>query len=651
MGSIYGPSSPAHTTFARHASPPLRMRAAPTPARPSLHPRSSRRVLCCAPPLSPPRPARPPRPSLHLLHSPPPLVLFEDEHLLVVNKPRGWGTHSPAPLAAEGAFDWLRARELRWSTLAIHSRLDRGTSGVLLFGLSQLANRSLSAQFAARSVEKRYVLTSSGGGGGGRGRAWPPAGDRNVRVVCEEATGEGDGGWARVACRLSRLPRSEKRLCSASVGDEAVTLFRVLSRASNGNSIVLEARPLTGRTHQIRAHAAAIGYPIDGDELYGAAHAAQNSKIFSRFSSTVRNDEPPLRLHAASLSIDHPFDGRRVTFEAPIEGEWSVADAIIGADTTFFRLGGGSFPPCPGDASAVVDILGPIAVVSSEAARIDGEWARKLLLRIKCGATQQNSHGGSGGGIVAVFHRRLRRDVRRLSSSPPLPPPPLSSSSPLLPLSLPPLSSTKTRLQPLASLPPRPSSLPSPPPPDGSPSFVCGSIPPSLDCSSIPITENGVTFLLSLVDGYSLGLFGDMRDTRRRVLTGYVAPGFGLLPCGTECPTPSPSSQSHTPHNGVPPSPPAHIIIPRPEFLNVFAYTCGFSVVAALAGWRSTSLDASKKYLAWGNANLEANGIDPSDHDAIFGDASHWLARLGKKGRRFECVVLDPPTVRRACVP
>src|SRR5690242_13758492 len=87
-----------------------------------------------------------------------PCVIFEDEHLLVVNKPPGLNTHAPSPYAGEGIYDWLRHREPRWATLAIIHRLDKETSGVIVFSKSSLANRSLTAQFAGRSVQKKYLL-------------------------------------------------------------------------------------------------------------------------------------------------------------------------------------------------------------------------------------------------------------------------------------------------------------------------------------------------------------------------------------------------------------------------------------------------------------------------------------------------------------
>src|SRR5437764_9063581 len=89
-----------------------------------------------------------------------PLILFEDDHLLVVNKPAGLNTHSPSPFAGEGIYDWLRHREPRWSKLAIIHRLDKETSGLLLFSKTAVANRSLTQQFAARTVRKKYLVVS-----------------------------------------------------------------------------------------------------------------------------------------------------------------------------------------------------------------------------------------------------------------------------------------------------------------------------------------------------------------------------------------------------------------------------------------------------------------------------------------------------------
>jgi 23S rRNA (cytosine1962-C5)-methyltransferase len=144
-----------------------------------------------------------------------------------------------------------------------------------------------------------------------------------------------------------------------------------------------------------------------------------------------------------------------------------------------------------------------------------------------------------------------------------------------------------------------------------SPQLVKGQV--ALD--RFTIRENGVKYELSFNEGYSVGLFLDQRDNRRRLLISHVAADFGLQP---------PDS--------------------RLEVLNTFAYTCGFSVCAALDGARTTSLDLSKKYLEWGKRNFALNGLDPAQHDFIYGDTFDWLRRFAKKGRAFDVVILDPPT-------
>jgi len=130
------------------------------------------------------------------------------------------------------------------------------------------------------------------------------------------------------------------------------------------------------------------------------------------------------------------------------------------------------------------------------------------------------------------------------------------------------------------------------------------------------IRENGVLYEMSFKEGYSVGLFLDQRENRRRLLEGHVAAEFPLFAGGGE----------------------------GRSLLNTFSYTCGFSVCAAKAGFQTTSLDLSKKYLEWGKRNYVLNGLDPSRHDFIFGDAFDWMKRLAKKERSFDVVILDPPT-------
>src|SRR5580693_9417240 len=161
---------------------------------------------------------------------PPPCVIFEDEHLLVVNKPAGMNTHAPSPYAGEGIYEWLRHREPRWAALAIIHRLDKETSGVMVFGKTPAANRSLTEQFTRHTIVKNYRLVTD-----------RPVKFERVTVV---------SSLVRVGEKYSSHPLH-------AGGERAETRFRVLSSAAGRT--LLEAEPVTGRTHQIRAQAGADG--------------------------------------------------------------------------------------------------------------------------------------------------------------------------------------------------------------------------------------------------------------------------------------------------------------------------------------------------------------------------------------------------------
>lgn len=138
-----------------------------------------------------------------------------------------------------------------------------------------------------------------------------------------------------------------------------------------------------------------------------------------------------------------------------------------------------------------------------------------------------------------------------------------------------------------------------------SPTWIWGD---SLD-ESFHILETGIRFELSLQAGYSQGIFLDQRENRR-ILRERVQPGQRIL--------------------------------------NTFSYTCAFSVVAALAGATTTSLDLSNPYLSWGKRNFVANNLDPDEQFFCKGDALSWMKRFAKQGREFDGVILDPPTFSRS---
>jgi 23S rRNA (cytosine1962-C5)-methyltransferase len=124
------------------------------------------------------------------------------------------------------------------------------------------------------------------------------------------------------------------------------------------------------------------------------------------------------------------------------------------------------------------------------------------------------------------------------------------------------------------------------------------------------IVEQGITFEVQPAAGYSCGLFLDQRDNRHRVREVVAK-------------------------------------LPGARVLNLFSYTCSFSVAAALGGAVVTSVDLNAGYLAWGKRNFEWNAVPTEAHHWIKGDSFDWLAAFAKKGRQFDGVVLDPPTFSR----
>jgi 23S rRNA (cytosine1962-C5)-methyltransferase len=526
-----------------------------------------------------------------------PCVIFEDEHLLVVNKPAGWNTHAPGPYAGEGIYDWLRHREPRWASLAILHRLDKETSGVLVFGKTPAANRSLTDQFTRRRVRKQYLLLTDRSG---------PAGELTVKTALVRA---GDK-------YLSRPPHPGAEI--------AETRFRHLA----GNRFAAE--PLTGRTHQIRVHAADSGFPILGDTLYGGTPAAR------------------VCLHAAEITFTHPATGQPVTFQAPVDFVMDLECADMSA-----LLNGRTCPPVEERRSSE-----PLAHLESLNREPSGHGNRHInvslrpILPLPEGEGRPARRSLSGGGGEGEREQPA-------SCQPPPVKIPGTATAPHLPLRAaimdPPatdafrlihgagdgrpgwyverlgdylLSQAATplntaRLEELARLARQFSStgvyhkllsrqVRSTAPAGAAPQLVSGAAAPE----RFTIRENGVRFELGFQEGYSTGLFLDQRDNRRRLLTGHIAAEFPLRPTAAAPWT----------------------------LLNVFAYTCAFSVCAARAGAHTTSLDLSKKYLDWGRRNFTLNALDPAAHDFIYGDAFDWLRRLAKRGRAFDVVVLDPPT-------
>ena len=445
-----------------------------------------------------------------------PWALHEDADLLAALKPSGVNTHRPDRHAQEGLVEWVAAR--RPGVAPLH-RLDKETSGLLLLARSPAAHRVLGGALAAGGLEKRYLLLCAADTG------------RPERLRCQVPAGRprrGEGPTPAAETELSRLER-------------------------RGGWELWEARPRTGRTHQIRVHAANLGLPIAGDAAYGGPPGAR------------------LFLHAAALRGPRPAagpGGAELALEAPLP-EAFRAVLEEGLEPTHPRVVG-------------------LAALEARVALLDPATTQVFVWA-------DRDHDGVPGlrierlGEVALV---LRFDER---------PDPLSPAlvEALLGVELPGLPAPRAVVE--RRMPRRgPGSA------GGEEAATLRLAGGTLLGARFTVQEQGLTFLLDLeASPTSTGLFLDQRETRRRLL--------GLDLRGKSA-------------------------------LNAFAHTGSLSVAAARAGATVLTLDLSRRYLDWARENLRLNGLDPAAHDFIYGDALEWLARLGKKGRRFDLVLLDPPS-------
>lgn len=222
-------------------------------------------------------------------------ILFQDEHILAINKPSGVLS---IPDGGQSQSEHVRSLlEPRFGRLWTVHRLDRETSGVLLLARNLAAHHALNDQFASRMVKKEYHAIVSGSPDLDSWRV-----DLNLRK-------NGD--------------RSHRTVIDIEYGKPASTSLSVLERYPGGYSL-LSAKPHTGYTHQIRAHLAACGLPILGDPLYQAKpHASMLEKLHvtpvQRLVSASR-----LGLHACTLQFTHPVSQEVMILTAPYPDDFSA---------------------------------------------------------------------------------------------------------------------------------------------------------------------------------------------------------------------------------------------------------------------------------------------------------------------------------------
>jgi 23S rRNA pseudouridine1911/1915/1917 synthase len=238
----------------------------------------------------------PPRPTDLVPEDLPVVVLYEDEHVLVLDKPSGLTVHPGSGRASGTLANALvhRLKDLPTPGGAdrpgIVHRLDKDTSGVMVVAKTEPAHRALSRAFAAREVEKEYLAVVHGVPAAPSGRI-----DRPL--------GRSSAGRTRMAVREG--------------GREATTEWRV--EEALPRHALLRCRPRTGRTHQIRVHLRDAGHPIVGDPLYGW-RSSPGDALPGR-----------LLLHAHRLAFPHPATGEVVRFEAPPPPDFLAGVAALRA--------------------------------------------------------------------------------------------------------------------------------------------------------------------------------------------------------------------------------------------------------------------------------------------------------------------------------
>ena len=449
-------------------------------------------------------------------------IAYEDDHLLAIAKPAGVPSQAADPERRDDLP--YRLERAGHAYVGIHQRLDRDTSGVILYTKDRAANPGLARQLEGRTVRKTYLAAV---------RGWTGGRERTLR----DRLAKGRVGTMRVARTGDRRARS------------AVTHVRELER--RGERSLLELRIETGRTHQIRVQLAHAGAPVAGDALYGGPPAARLMLHASALELRHPITDEPLRVEVppppevrdwlAHGEIRFPADdaGLDRALAAAAEARWGLAQSAWAPEpTTAFRVVTGAADGLPGLA---LDVYGDFLVAHLYDDDLPAERVLDSLDRL---------------GFEGVYLKRRPRQANELAD---------------------------TRTDELAPRAP-----------------VRGRAAPG----EMAVFEHGVPYLVRLGDGLSTGIFLDQRENRRRVRE--LATGRTVL--------------------------------------NLFAYTCPFTVAAAAGGAaRTLSIDAAAPALEQGARNV-AN-VDPGgQHEMRRADAFEALEELGRRGERFDLVIVDPPT-------
>lgn len=233
-------------------------------------------------------------------------ILFEDDHVLAINKPAGVAVHGGSGVSF-GVIEQLRRARPQAKLLELVHRLDKETSGILLIAKKRSALTALQEQFRQRQTGKTYAALTIG--------EWP----ESLKVI-------------DVALHKYLDAAGERRVRAVAADDDdgrrAISLVKVVERLAG--TTLLDVTIKTGRTHQIRVHLQQAGHPIVGDDKYG--DFALN-KAFARGQAVAQVRFERMFLHARHLSFDHPASGARITLDAPLPVECATLLAALRCPT------------------------------------------------------------------------------------------------------------------------------------------------------------------------------------------------------------------------------------------------------------------------------------------------------------------------------
>jgi len=269
-----------------------------------------------------------PAPLLAVAQDIPVEVVFEDEHLIVVNKPAGMVVH-PVPGSEDGTLVNALLHHCGDSLAGIGGekrpgivhRIDKDTSGLLVVAKSDAAHQGLAKQFADHSIERRYVAFVFGS---------PSPGDPRVRGLAGVAFET--GGVLRVATNIARHKTDRKRMSVVvNRGRHAITRAQTVHSYGRPGKFVaaqIDCWLETGRTHQIRVHMAHTGHGLIGDPTYGGRRKLPLTSI-SREDAAIINGFKRQALHAAKLGFIHPISGEKVSLESDLPNDLIVLRSIL----------------------------------------------------------------------------------------------------------------------------------------------------------------------------------------------------------------------------------------------------------------------------------------------------------------------------------